>query len=367
MEESSRRWEDLDTHILKKIFSFSDSPGNILRVCHSWRLCCFDILFWEHNVLDLSPLVAAPGKVDSFSGRSFRLRRLIPKNVSSMAGFKHIDNKLMKLLESILYGKDVFGISLEHWRLSIRSLFIPKDLEISNQHLLYIAERTPRLESLTVLGTSRITSGGFANAVCNWKHVKHIILGHITSSQCFTYILEEIGRVCRELRTLNVRGRLRFQASTAYDVSKNLPDVERQKFEVAFLIRKVMNLFLSNCPKLEKILFDDCFIDYDFTDLLEWSRLSFAIKFDQREKTGGGILQLEIKALNRALNLIYWTSLNYGWMNNRHGWNFIRGLYLHKLASFPARRAPASVEKANKLSLVQPSNFTKERDKETIT
>ncbi|KAJ0101963.1 hypothetical protein Patl1_04525 [Pistacia atlantica] len=284
MEESSRRWEDLDTHILKKIFSFSDSPGNILRVCHSWRLCCFDILFWEHNVLDLSPLVAAPGKVDSFSGRSFRLRRLIPKNVSSMEGFKHIDNKLMKLLESILYGKDVFGISLEHWRLSIRSLFIPKDLEISNQHLLYIAERTPRLESLTALGTSRITSGGFANAVCNWKHVKHIILGHITSSQCFTYILEEIGKVCRELRTLNVSGRLRFQASTAYDVSKNLPDVERQKFEVAFLLRKVMNLFLSNCLKLEKILFDDCFIDYDFTDLLEWSRLSFAIKFDQREK-----------------------------------------------------------------------------------
>lgn len=141
MEESSRRWEDLDTHILKKIFSFSDSPGNVLRVCHSWRLCCYDILFWEHNVLDLSPIVAALGKVDSFSGRSFRLRRLILKNVSLMEGFKHIDNKLMKLLESILYGKDVFGISLEHWRLSIRSLFIPEDLEISNQHLLYIAER----------------------------------------------------------------------------------------------------------------------------------------------------------------------------------------------------------------------------------
>lgn len=144
--------------------------------------------------------------------------------------------------------------------------------------------RIPRLESLTLLGTSRITNGGFANAFCNWKHVKHIILGHIFCNQSFICILEEIGKVCHELRTLKVSGRLRLQASRAYGVSKNMEDRERQKFEVAFLLREVMNIFLSNCPKMEKILFNDCFIDYEFTDLLEWSRLVFTIKFDERAK-----------------------------------------------------------------------------------
>lgn len=140
-EGSLRRWENLDPHILKKIFSFTDLPGNFLRVCQSWRLCCWDILFWEQNEIDLSPIMAALRNVDSFSGISFKLRHLIPKNVQLLDGFKDIDVELMKLLESIFFGKDAFGISLEHWRLSIKSILIPKYLEISDHHLLYIAER----------------------------------------------------------------------------------------------------------------------------------------------------------------------------------------------------------------------------------
>jgi len=60
MEESGaaiRKWEDLDTDILVKIFQTFDIfelTSRIAHVCSAWRMACCDPLLWK--TLDLSAL-----------------------------------------------------------------------------------------------------------------------------------------------------------------------------------------------------------------------------------------------------------------------------------------------------------------------
>ncbi|KAK2639246.1 hypothetical protein Ddye_027041 [Dipteronia dyeriana] len=129
----SRRWEDLKTDILVKIFEtipLSDLSHKVVLVCHSWQLVCWHILCWQNgHMLDLGIIRDA----------------LIGTNVDSITGkFGHghqVTTNLMKLLKSLLEGDEACGYSLEHWRSSIRHIWIPIHLQISNEHLVYIAER----------------------------------------------------------------------------------------------------------------------------------------------------------------------------------------------------------------------------------
>ncbi|OMP08023.1 hypothetical protein COLO4_06845 [Corchorus olitorius] len=50
--------------------------------------------------------------------------------------------KLTKLLKLIMEGNDAYGHSLGDWIHSIHTIIIPYDLELSDHHLLYIAERS---------------------------------------------------------------------------------------------------------------------------------------------------------------------------------------------------------------------------------
>ncbi|KAF2290061.1 hypothetical protein GH714_001682 [Hevea brasiliensis] len=73
---------------------------------------------------------------------------------------------MSKLLRTVMEGHDANGFSLERWRLSVKTVVIPKGLDITDEHLLYIAKRTPNLEDLVLEGTYKITEKGFADAIC---------------------------------------------------------------------------------------------------------------------------------------------------------------------------------------------------------
>ncbi|KAJ0102109.1 hypothetical protein Patl1_05799 [Pistacia atlantica] len=171
MEESScqsRKWENLDIDLLNKIYSYipiSELSSNVCSVCKSWQLGCWEFLFWRKNMLDLSLAMPFIGNLDSGTERSMVNRDIIRE------WFMHVDVKLMKLLKSLMNGKDAHGLSLEYWRSSIKDIFIPKDLDISDELLLYLAERTPGLESLVLSRLSRISREGFAKALKNAKVV----------------------------------------------------------------------------------------------------------------------------------------------------------------------------------------------------
>ncbi|KAL5802727.1 hypothetical protein ACOSQ4_031032 [Xanthoceras sorbifolium] len=162
MQESSsstslRRWEDLNPDILNKIFEnipFSHLSSKVSLVCYSWQLSCWHIICWRRRkVLDLSFINGALETIDSTTEKGYDYKAI----------------KLMNLLESIMQRNDGYG-------LSIQNFFIPRDLEISDKHLVYIAERTVGLKDLFIWNCSTVTGEGFAKAMCNWKNVKCLYL-----------------------------------------------------------------------------------------------------------------------------------------------------------------------------------------------
>ncbi|OMO80394.1 hypothetical protein CCACVL1_12992 [Corchorus capsularis] len=142
-----KRWEDLDTNILKGILS-RIPPDNLFWeiscVCHAWQSVAWDFLFWNHNVLDLkfvmtalsdSPYAEPTNLLELYSRRDFPGKYPSPREYHQMAA------KLTMLLKHIMEGNDPYGHSLWDWRQSIHTIVIPFDLELSDDHLLYIAER----------------------------------------------------------------------------------------------------------------------------------------------------------------------------------------------------------------------------------
>ncbi|CAH9111280.1 unnamed protein product [Cuscuta epithymum] len=150
-------WEDLDSNILTKIFSLVDAEElfwNVSAVCQSWEAACWDLLFWSRDVLDLSATGAGFGGVVNL----VELRSM--KHSSGSSGpflgglespekYNQMARTLMRKLKRIFEQENcIHGCSLQSWRLTIQTLILPYDLEISDKHLLHIAQRTPCLKNL---------------------------------------------------------------------------------------------------------------------------------------------------------------------------------------------------------------------------
>jgi hypothetical protein len=114
---NTRRWEDLDTDILVKIFQLLDIfelTSGIAHVCSAWRMACCDPLLWK--TLDLSML------------RSNFIK--IP-----LEPFVYVDERSDKKLTRLL------KISLNLSRMSIVTLIFHFNLYVSDDQLTYTAER----------------------------------------------------------------------------------------------------------------------------------------------------------------------------------------------------------------------------------
>ncbi|KAH7544221.1 hypothetical protein JRO89_XS15G0130800 [Xanthoceras sorbifolium] len=169
VKQSTRKWENLPVDIISKIFNgvpFSDLCDNLPFVCHSWRLGCW------HTI---SPNLHAPEGVDG-------------------------SKKLMRLLKSIIWeGTDGYDTSLEQWKSSVHRIDIPDGVNISDEHLLYVAERTVGLKDLFIWNCSTMTGEGFAKAMCNWKNVKCLYLQKVR----FQYVPQCIEEISKNLSPIN--------------------------------------------------------------------------------------------------------------------------------------------------------------------
>ncbi|OMP04620.1 hypothetical protein COLO4_09460 [Corchorus olitorius] len=163
----------------------------------------WDFLFWNHNVLDLkfvmpalsdSPYVEPTNLLQLYSRQDFPGKYPSPREYDQMAA------KLTKLLKHILEGNDPYGHSLGDWRQSIHTIVIPYDLELSDDHLLYIAERSPGVKHLHLFGTHKITPEGFAKVIPKWKFLKSLYLGPIKYGKWYPIpiVIPEIVKNCKE-------------------------------------------------------------------------------------------------------------------------------------------------------------------------
>ncbi|KAH7544223.1 hypothetical protein JRO89_XS15G0131400 [Xanthoceras sorbifolium] len=173
-QSKTRNWENMHVDVLQKIFNgvpFSDLCNNVPLVCHSWRLGCW------HTI---SPLYA-PGGVDE-------------------------SKKVMRLLKSIIWkGSDAYESSLEQWKTSISRIDIldHDGVEISDEHLLYVAERTVGVKNLFLWNCSLMTGEGFTRAMYNWKNVKPLYLKKVRYQYALQCI-EEFSKKESRFRMLRV-------------------------------------------------------------------------------------------------------------------------------------------------------------------
>lgn len=120
MEDSDsniRKWEDLDTDILVKIFQLLDIfelTSGIAHVCSAWRMACCDPLLWK--ALDFSMLKSNFIKIP-------------------LEPFVYVDGRSDRTLTRLL------KISLSLSRQSVMTLIFHFNLYISDEQLTYTAER----------------------------------------------------------------------------------------------------------------------------------------------------------------------------------------------------------------------------------
>ncbi|KAK3199238.1 hypothetical protein Dsin_022653 [Dipteronia sinensis] len=177
----SRKWGDMNLDILMKIFKnlpLSDLSKTVSFVCHSWRLACIQIVCWGRTkLLDLRFIRDALETTSENEKRDYKAIRL------------------MKFLESIMQSNDGYGVSLQLWKSSIQIFFVPRDLQISDKHLLYMAERTAGIHKLVLYHGSMITRKGLKEVLKKWwRRVKYLYIQKVRS-HCFIPFIEEIRKI----------------------------------------------------------------------------------------------------------------------------------------------------------------------------
>lgn len=258
----------MDINILLIIFSKVSSCDlfwNVSCVCKSWQSACWDFLFWSTKSLDLItatrlrdlPLPAAYLGVLYEGGNSNFLGKLDEE-------YNKMSAKLMRLLCSILGDGDndpYPSSSLEHWRLSINAVFIPIDLHISDEHLLYIAERiNPSLEWLYLVGASKITYSCVAAVLSHWKDLKYLNVGPL-KSEYLTDIIKTIEIKCCNLKMLYIHSKdFCLNLENAVLLGNWLPRLWVLGFEGATLYKMGRGLLIDPTIALERIVVSQCYL-----------------------------------------------------------------------------------------------------------
>ncbi|OMO84825.1 hypothetical protein CCACVL1_10624 [Corchorus capsularis] len=275
-ESCSRRWEDLDYNILRVIFNLvsdKDLLCNVTGVCRSWQRACLDLLFWSDpkaKALDFRNLTSSLG-IKKETGMVFSegvdlLRRVWPR-----------------IARNILEGE---GEDAD-WGRSLTKIFIPAPLcfVLVDEDLVSMAERTPGVESLILFGSSGITRGGFAKAMVYWRNVTHLGLGERSSSLWKTTmdmeILEEMGKSCPKLATLEIRSSTRLETEAARAIVRSVPKLMTLRLENVKVFKGAIRLIISNSPELKVIEFRSCDLRFENSRL---SSDTYRFSFDWTRK-----------------------------------------------------------------------------------
>ncbi|XP_061997239.1 F-box/LRR-repeat protein At3g48880-like isoform X2 [Rosa rugosa] len=226
-----RRWEDLETDILVKIFQSFDVfelTSGIAHVCSGWRLACCDPLLWK--TLDLSMMKSNFIKIPS-------------------EPYVYVDDPSDKLLSRLL------KISMSLSRGNITTLIFHFNLYVSDDQLTYTAERCPKLKRLVLPGWNRIKKTGICKAISCWKDLESLTMPSIANPP---YFIEEIAKNCRNFRELKIMGPCDiFFASTlvAY-----LPKLKVLSLRCSMLLREALLMILEGLPQLEVLNISHCLL-----------------------------------------------------------------------------------------------------------
>ncbi|KAK9723774.1 hypothetical protein RND81_05G024300 [Saponaria officinalis] len=261
----SDKWENMDPNILREIFCrvpIVDLFISVSSVCQSWEATCWDLMFWSHQVLDMSATGAGFGMVKMSNVEKLYLPQ--PNRARGFFGKLDIQEKynmdvtLRRKLRSILGDGISSRTSLQSWRVSVTTVVLPYDLEISDSHLLYVAERTPCVRHLLLLCPSKITVTGFTKALECWKHLGGIHLGPI-EDDLFAEFIKGIGANCKKIESLHIhKDRFRLNGRSALVIGKSLPGLKKLELELGIVQPSGIITLYNFCPRLEEVYFNNC-------------------------------------------------------------------------------------------------------------
>nr|XP_023886888.1 F-box/LRR-repeat protein At3g48880-like isoform X3 [Quercus suber] len=226
-----RRWEDLDTDILVKIFQSFDIlelTSGIAHVCSAWRMACCDPLLWK--TLDLSMM-----KLNFIK---------IP-----LEPYVYVDGRSDKILTRLL------KISMSLSRGNITTLIFHFNLFMSDEQLTYTAERCPQLRRLVLPAWNRIKKTGICKAIRAWKDLESLTMPGIANPP---YLMEEISKNCKNFRELKIMGPCdKFFAST---LATFLPTLKVLSLRCLMLYKEALIIVLDSLPHLEVLNISHCLL-----------------------------------------------------------------------------------------------------------
>ncbi|KAI4383100.1 hypothetical protein MLD38_008978 [Melastoma candidum] len=220
----TRRWEDLGGDALVRIFqSFDvfDLTSGIAHVCRAWRSACCDPLLWK--ILDLS----------SMESNFIR----IPQEP-----YIYVDGRSDKTLMKVL--KLVLSLS----RGNIQTIIFNFNLYVSDDQLLYTAERCPLVRRLVMPAWNRIKKTGICKAISTWPYLESMTMPSIGNPP---YLLEEIARSCKNFKELKIMGP--FEVLFASSLVKNIPNLEVLSLRCSMVNRDALRLILDGLHCLKAL------------------------------------------------------------------------------------------------------------------
>ncbi|XP_020580427.1 F-box/LRR-repeat protein At3g48880-like [Phalaenopsis equestris] len=230
IKSASRRWEDMETDVLVKIFKELNmiELAPVALVCHAWRSACSDPLLW--NTLDLGLL-----KSNFIQTRASPFIWVDDRS----------DRKLMKALR----------IAMSLSRGAVSCLIFHFNLYMKDEHLGYIAERCPNLKRLVMPAWNRITKDGIRHAVRMWERLESLTMPSIAHP---SYIMEEIRRSCKNFSHLKIMGT--FDVDFAFSIATNLPNLRVLSLRCSILIREALLFILDCMDHLETLNISHCLL-----------------------------------------------------------------------------------------------------------
>ncbi|OMO58732.1 hypothetical protein CCACVL1_25394 [Corchorus capsularis] len=259
-----RRWEDLDSKILKNIFDrvpSSDLFFKVSLVCRPWHLACWYTLFWsDPKTLDFSRYRHGFG-LGLFGTEVDDMDIVYGSEIRVQHGMKNFVSFLTRIME----GNDANGNPLDRWRQSISKIIIPFKLAyiFDDCHLRSIAKRTPAVESLSLMATIEITVAGFAKATRYWENITHLAVGFCHPRYPCVKMIEQIGKSYPQLTSIEFCSRDHKEfcvgMKIAQAIVRSLPKLTTLRFQTVSLFEQAVAFISHNCPELKVIHCDDCF------------------------------------------------------------------------------------------------------------
>ncbi|CAL5409562.1 unnamed protein product [Camellia sinensis] len=125
-------------------------------------------------------------------------------------------------------------------------------LQLTDHHLLYLAERSPELRELSLPFGRNIKHEGLSRAIRYWNRMEEMSIGPVICNNDIFRIIEAIGINCKKLEALELLGLVLTQQLSP-EIAKSLKGLKLLRLEMVYISKVSLKNFLSKCKKLQKV------------------------------------------------------------------------------------------------------------------